>query len=97
MDCNISAFTRLQQEITALHERWGRMQAVTIQDDSAAPDALCLYSELELEGDTVLWLNQRLQGWESAHFSAAVRMHTSILLCGHQLRGSALQLLEQQP
>jgi hypothetical protein len=97
MNCNTSAFTRLQQELTALQQRWGAIQAVTVQGDGAAPDALCLYSEMELEGDTVLWLNQRLQGRTTFHFEAAVRMHTSILLCGHQLRGGALMLLAQVP
>jgi hypothetical protein len=97
MNCDTSAFTLLQQEIAALAERLGSMQAITFQGDATQADALCLYSEMEIEGDTVLWLNQRLQGWEAESFRAAVAMHTSLLLSGHQLRMAALQLLEQAP
>lgn len=93
MHCDTTAFSSLQQAIADLVERLGTVQAVTVQGDGTAPEALCLYAEMEVEGDTVLWLNQRLQGWEAAHFQAAVTMHTRILLCGHQLRMAALELL----
>lgn len=91
--CNPDTFELLQQELAALAENWGSIQAITVQGDGTDPDALCLYSEVELEGDAVLWLNQRLQGWEKAHFNATVTMHTGILLCGHQLRMAILNIV----
>jgi hypothetical protein len=93
MHCDTHAFSSLHQAIADLVERLGTVQAVTVHGDGTAPEALCLYSEMEMEGDTVLWLNQRMQGWEAEHFQAAVALHTRILLCGHQLRMAALELL----